>query len=228
MEPILQSSRASKASKRLKKKIEEINRKIRRAKGKTERNLMVKRDALKLQLTDTSPRLIERAFGGVYSKYRINGAEGMDLPTFFSKTKDSISSVLKKETAQRSTRSQTTTWIRFIKGNEYVNLAFNSRMTPVYMLNDIHSIVQSMINHMEQQVENPAFRDSKFLFDNIMHMNICVHRLNLMRDSSYIPLPDWLEKKKAIINLKNLDLKCFKWSVIAALKWDEIERHTNV
>ena len=148
----------------------------------------------------------------------------MDLPTFFEKVKNSISSVLKKETTRRAVRSQTTTWIRFKKGEEYVNLAFNSRMTPVYMLNDIDSLVQSMINHMHQQVENPALRDSKFVFDSIMHMDISVHRLNLTRGFSYIPLPDWLARKKAIINPKNLDMKCFKWSVIAASKWEEIDR----
>ena len=54
-------------------------------------------------------------------------------------------------------------------------------------------------------------------------MDISIHRLNLMRGSSYVPLPDWLAKKKAIINPKNLDIKCFKWSVIAALKWREID-----
>ena len=85
-----------------------------------------------------------------------------------------------------------------MKGDEYVSLAFNSRMTPVYMLNDIESIVQSMINHMAQQVENPALRDRKFAFDSIMYTDISIHRLNLMRGSSYIPLSDWLTKKKAI------------------------------
>ena len=227
VEPILQTSQLSKENKRLKKKIEDLNRKIRRAKGgnKAKNRLIAKRESLKLQLSDTTPRLIEGAFGGAYSKYRINGIEGMDLPTFFSKIKNSIiSSVLKKESTRRAIRSQTTTWIRFMKGSEYVNLAFKCRMTPVYMLNDIDSVVRNMINHMAQQVENPALRDSKFVFDNIMHMDISVHRLNLTRGSSYIPLPDWLAKKKAIINPKNLDLKCFKWSVIAALKWDEIER----
>ena len=224
VEPILQTSQLSKVSKRLKKKIEDINRKIRRAKGKSKGNLMIKRDALRLQLTDTTPRLIEGVFGGAYSKYRINGIEGMDLPTFFSKIRSSIMNVLKKEMSQRSIRSQTTTWIRFMKGIEYVNLAFSSRMTLVYMLNDIESIVQSMINHMAQQVENPALRDSKFVLDSIMHTDINIHRLNLMRGSSYIPLPDWLVKKKAILNPKNLDMKCFKWSLIAALKWEEINR----
>ena len=133
-------------------------------------------------------------------------------------------SILKKESTRRAIRSQTTTWIRFMKDNEYVDLAFNSRMTPVYILNDIDGIVRLMIDHMVQQVENPTLRNSKFVFDSVIHMDISIHKLNLMRGSSYIPLPDWLAKKKAIINPKNLDLKCFKWSVIAALKLREIDR----
>ena len=177
-----------------------------------------------MQSVDQTPRLIEGAFGGAYGKYRIDGVEGMDLPTFFSKTKDSILNVLKRESAHRAIHSQTTTWIRFIKDNEYVDLAFNSRMTPVYILNDIDGIVRSMIDHMAQQVENPALRDSKFVVDSAIHMDISIHRLNLTRGSSYIPLPAWLMNKKAIINPKNLDMKCFKWSVIAALKWREIDR----
>ena len=216
---------APKMNKRIKKKIEDINRKIRRAKGKTKRNLIAKRDALKTQLFDTNltPKLVEGAFGGAYSRYRIDGVEGMDLPTFFSKTRDSILSILRRESACRAIHSQTTTWIRFMKGNEFVDLAFNSRMTPVYILNDIDSIVRSMIDHMSQQVENPSLRDSNFTFDSVTHMDISMHRLNLTRGSSYIPVPDWLAKKKAIINPKNLDMKCFKWSVIAALKWREID-----
>ena len=149
----------------------------------------------------------------------------MDLPTFFSKTRDSILNLLSRESTCRAVRSQTTTWIRFIKDQiEHVDLAFNSRMTPVYNLNDIGEIVGSMIEHMSQQVENPALRDSKFVFDGVMQMEISMHRLNLTRGSSYIPLPLWLSKKKAIINPKNLDMKCFKWAVIAALKWEEIDR----
>ena len=223
---IIKTSQQSKDNKRIRKKIEDLNRKIRRVKGgdKNKNRLIAKRKALKLQLSDTTPRLIEGAFGGNHSKYRIDGIEGMDLPTFFSKIRGSITNVLRKETSQRAIRSQTTTWIRFMKEDEYVNLAFNSRMTPVYMFNDIDSIVQSMINHMAQQVENPALRDSKFVFDSIMYTDISIHRLILTRGSSYIPLPDWLAKKKAILNPKNLDIKCFKWSVIAALKWEEIDR----
>ena len=116
----------SKENKAFKRKMDDINRKIRRAKGKTKRNLMLKREALKLQLIDASPKLIDGAFGGDYSKYRIEGIEGMDVPTFFSKIRASIGNVLRKETSQRAIRCQTTTWLRFIKDNEYVDKAFNS------------------------------------------------------------------------------------------------------
>ena len=74
-----------------------------------------------------------------------------------------------------------------------------------------------MIEYMAQQIENPALRNSKFVFDRILH--IAFHRLNLTRGSSYIPLPDWLMKKKAIINPRNSDMECFKWAITAAMKW---------
>ena len=102
-------------------------------------------------------------------------------------------------------RSQTTTWIRFRKDDELVELAFNSRMVNVYKLSDMNEIVNKMIAHMKQQIENPTLSNSRFVFDEVLHMDVDFHRLNLMRGSSYLPLPDWLACKKAIINPKNAD-----------------------
>ena len=56
-------------------------------------------------------------------------------------------------------------------------------------------------------------------------MDIDFHRLNLTRGSSDLPLPEWLAKKGAIINPKNSDMECFKWAVIAAMKWKNIDNH---
>ena len=93
-----------------------------------------------------------------------------------------------------------------------------------YNLNDKNEIVTVMIGHMAEQIENPALRNSKFVFDRVLYMDMDFHRLNLTRGSSYIPLPDWLTKKKAIISPRNLDMECFKWAVIVATKWEEIHR----
>ena len=83
-------------------------------------------------------------------------------------------------------------------------------------------IVTAIIEHMAQQIENPALKDSKFVFHGVIGVNIDFHRLNLTRGSSYIPPPDWLMEKKAIINPKNSDMECFKWAVIADSRWEEI------
>ena len=147
----------------------------------------------------------------------------MDVNTYFARTRKFLIDLLNKETTNRAVRSQATTWIRFVRDEvEQVSLAFNSRMMTVYNLNDKSEIVTAMIEHMAQQIENPALRISKFVFDRVLHMDIDFHRLNLARGSSYVPLPDWLMKKKAKINPKNSDMECFKWAVIAAMKWEEI------
>ena len=69
-------------------------------------------------------------------------------------------------------------------------------MITVYSPNDNNEIVTAMIEHMAQQIGSPALRNSKFVFDKVLHMDVDFHRLNLTRVSSYVPLPDWLMKRK--------------------------------
>ena len=194
---------------------------------KNKERLIAKTDSLQIELS-WGPKELEGAFGGAYRCYRIDGIEGnghvLDVETYFVRTRKFLIDLLNKETTNRAVRSQATTWIRFVRDEvETVDLAFNSRMMTVYNLNDKNEIVTAMIEHMAQQIENPALRNSKFVFDRVLHMDIDFHRLNLTRGSSHVPLPDWLMKKKAIINPKNSDMECFKWAVIAAMKWEEVD-----
>ena len=204
-------------------KIAELDKKIRRAKNKKNKeHLIAKRNSLKIELS-WGPKELEGAFGGAYRRYRIDGIEGMDVETYFARTRKFLIDLLNKETTNRAVRSQATIWIRFVRDEvEQVSLAFNSRMMTVYNLNDKSEIVTAMIEHMVQQIENPALRNSKFVFDGVLHMDIDFHRFYLTRGSSHVLLPDWLTKKKAIINPKNSDMECFKWAVIASMKWEEI------
>ena len=185
------------SSKRIENRIAELNKKIRRAKSKKNKGrLIANRSSLKIELS-WWPKELEGAFGGAYRHYRIDGIEGkghvLDAETFFARTKKFVINQLNKETTNRAVRSQATTWIRFVRDEvEQVSLAFNSRMMTVYSLNDKNEIATAMIEHMAQQIENPALRNSKFVFDRVLHMDINFHRLNLMRGSSYVPLPDWL------------------------------------
>ena len=56
-------------------------------------------------------------------------------------------------------------------------------------------------------------------------MDYKCHKLNFRRGGSYIDFPEWMKKKKATVNSKNEDNKCFQYAVTAALIYGEIESH---
>ena len=173
----------------------------------------------------------EQAFGGGYRSYRVNGKPNMDVDTFFNRIRKELIGLIKRELKTRtSARIQTTAWIRFIRdgpprglgeahdeeGQERIELAFSSLMMSVYRGSEPDQIVDEMTANMKFQIENRALLNSRFVFDEFLYLDFNFHQLNLMRGSSYLPLPDWLASKKAIVNPHNDDEECFKWSVIAA------------
>ena len=58
------------------------------------------------------------------------------------------------------------------------------------------------------------------------------HKVTFRCGGSYIDSPDWIKKKKATINPKNTDNKCFQYVVTVALNYEEIkwnsERVSNI
>ena len=99
----------------------------------------------------------------------------MDPDTFFSRVRCFLIELLTKESKTGAMRLQVTTWIRFRKDGESIELAFNSRMLNVYNLSDMNEIVAEMITHMKQQIENPALSDSRLVFDEVLHMDVDFH-----------------------------------------------------
>ena len=75
----------------------------------------------------------------------------------------------------RSAKVQATMWIRFKQDDESIELAFNSRMMTVYNLSETNKIANEMIAHMREQIENPALLNSRFVFDEVLLMDIDFH-----------------------------------------------------
>ena len=167
------------------------------------------------------PIELEQAIGGSYRSYRVNGRPKMDVDMFFSRIRKELIGLIKRELKTRtSARVQTTAWIRFVRADEdvqeRVELAFNSLMTSVYRGSEPDQIVGRMVDNMKFQIENPALLNSRFVFYEFLYLDVNFHQLNLMRGSSYLPLPDWLVRKGAIVNPHNDNEECFKWLVITA------------
>ena len=170
--------------------------------------------------TPFKPIELEQAFGGAYRPYRVNGRPKINVHPFFNRIRKELIELIKQELNTRtSARIQMIVWIRFVRddeeGQERIGLAFSSLMTSVYRGSELDQVVGGMIDNMEFQIENPVLLNSRFVFDEFLYLDVNLHQLNLVRGSSYLPLPDWLARKKEIVNPHNYDEECFKWSVIA-------------
>ena len=199
----------------MKKKLEELNRKIRHSRKKNI-GLIHKRNSLRKAIEEmwrgNEKPVIERpfifkereqAFGRAYRSYRVEGRPKMDPESFFKEIRRGLMEKIKQELVnRRSARIQTNAWITFAKDNERIELVYNSRMMDLHRGSDLDQLVDEMFAHMMTQIENPALSNSRFIFDEILFLDVNFHLLNLMRGSSYLPLPEWLVNKKAIINPK--------------------------
>ena len=77
-------------------------------------------------------------------------------------------------------------------------------------------IVVEMENEMIENLENFNRGGSNWVFEEVLFLEIHFARWNPLRGSGWIALPPALQKKKALINMKNEDNMCFKWCLARA------------
>ena len=82
---------------------------------------------------------------------------------------------------------------------------------------DVKQILVQVIRTILDKITIYQHNGSGWYFKEVVHLEIHTVNFNPMRGSSYIPLPDWIMRKKAIVNIRNNDDKCFLWCVLRYL-----------
>ena len=88
-----------------------------------------------------------------------------------------------------------------------------SRRYDIHNSDDLKDALNNMAKDIEIIIDTKQFHVSNLVLKGIDRLTIQHDRYNPTRGGSYIKLPDWLASKKACINIKNKDNKCFKYSV---------------
>ena len=84
--------------------------------------------------------------------------------------------------------------------------------------------ISSFLNNYQK--EETIFRNgSNFVFESVDLLSYHIHKTSLKRGKSYIKSPEWILNKRATINPKNKDNKCFQYSITVALNHQNIESH---
>ena len=88
---------------------------------------------------------------------------------------------------------------------------------------DTSEIYQEMIDEIEEEIQKVEQAEgSGWVFVEVESLVLHVDIWDPLKASSYIELPKKLKNKKAIVNMKNEDDKCFLWSVLRALNPKDI------
>ena len=84
--------------------------------------------------------------------------------------------------------------------------------------------INTLLPRFQRPQETSNERGSKFIPDSVELLEYELYKINIIRTESYIPSPDWIASKKATINPKNeKDNKCFQWSIISGLNYNNIK-----
>ena len=83
---------------------------------------------------------------------------------------------------------------------------------------DENEIYDKMIDRIEEEIQKlEAAEGTGWRLHSVIKLELFTVEWVPLRGSSYIKLPEYLRNKNAIINMKNMDNKCFLWSVLRAL-----------
>ena len=79
-----------------------------------------------------------------------------------------------------------------------------------------HQYTLSMAE-IHTKIQDFTRRGSGWVIGKIEFVDLYISKYNPIRGRTHCPLPRELASRKAIINVKNKDDKCFMWSILAAL-----------
>ena len=83
---------------------------------------------------------------------------------------------------------------------------------------DPNEIYQEMIDEIEEEIQKVEQTEgSGWIFLEVENATLHIDKWDPLNAGSYIDLPKELKNKKALINMKNEDNKCFLWCVLRAL-----------
>ena len=116
-----------------------------------------------------------------------------------------------------SSKDSDETRIMHVKSNN-VEILMGSETNEI-----IEELFKSFLQRYQEGLEE-TMRGSEFIFDSVEALYYDLNKISLSRGGSYINCPEWLENKKATINPKNSDDKCFKYALTVALNYEQIKK----
>ena len=107
----------------------------------------------------------------------------------------------------------------------------NSNNVEIMMGTETNEIIKELFKSVLERYQKgleELMRGSEFIFDSVDTFYYDLNKISLSRGGSYIDSPKWLKNKKATINPKNTDERCFQYALTVALNHDQFKNNPEI
>ena len=184
---------------------------------------------------------VSHAFSGFDECYAFDVSTDEAPIDFLNSKKDALSGLLSSKIDEfKNIKVIACLRIEFVKPLTGVTTQpyMNSSTHGIFNEDEIQQTIHDIIIELNERIANYQREGSGWVFDKIIDFHVSVHKHTPLHGSSYMDIPRDVGNTKAVINVKNKDNMCFKWSVLAALhpvkknservsKYREYERELN-
>ena len=163
-----------------------------------------------------TPKKEASAFKSYTNQYVINGVEGYGPLKFLNEAKPAIINIFN---SNRNIKTILYLHVLMSQGETMKEFAFHSKGLKLILEGtDLNEIYDEMVDEIEEEIQKAQEAEgSGWQFEKVIKLVLHTTRWDPINAGSYIELPTALKNKKAIINMKNQDEKCFMWCVLRAL-----------
>ena len=165
-------------------------------------------------------------------KYKSNGDKDkiLSMKDYLDEIKPYLSNIIIDHKTQGEWKMRLTMTINIFssKDSEETRLTYSpSDNIEVIMDVETDKITEDLFDSFLQRCQKDleeSMRGREFVFDNVDSLYSKLHKISLNRSGSYIDSPKWLKSKKATINPKNNDEKCFQYPITVVLNHENIKK----
>ncbi|XP_050066624.1 uncharacterized protein LOC126555790 [Aphis gossypii] len=140
----------------------------------------------------------------------------IDFNQFFDYGFEMIVCKLKKMTQQTSIKFNLYLDCVYVHvlTQEYRDISFKTVNVLAYTNSNFENLLKKMFDKINKEESNFVTKGSGWSLYSIDALQLRINIVNSLTGSSYVILPECIRNKKAVINVKNNDNKCFKYAIL--------------
>ena len=178
--------------------------------------------------------LAKESFDGNYQMYtcRGNRERTMYITEYLEKVKPYLIALIdEKKTPSHKLQIVIAINLIHLTKSDRIIFYVKSKNIECHLSDNSEDILNQLIDSFLEYFHDKLMicrTDSSYAFESVEELSIRFHKIDLRRGSSYVPIPDWLEAKKATINPKNKnDNFCFAYAAAIAIYHKNLNRISN-